>query len=142
MQNTTTECGLKELIYYLYRNTLLPDLYEVLGEEHTLKLAMVFGGMKIAIPSMKEINDLKRNIDIFETLSYSQSLETAKLLADKYEVTEVWVRAVYKKMHREYPRIVANMQAIKACPPVRVTTQRNPVHEQKNTQTKTLKITT
>lgn len=142
MQNPTTECGLKELIFYLYRNTLLPDLYEVLGEEHTLKLAMVFGGMKIAIPSMKELNDLKRNLDIFETLSYSQSLETVRLLADKYEVTEVWVRAVYKKMHREYPRIMANMQSIKVNPPVRITTRRNPVHEQKNTQTKTLKITT
>lgn len=140
MQNATTECGLKELIYYLYRNTLLPDLYEVLGEENTLKLVMVFGGMKIAIPSMKEINDLKRNLDIFETLSYSQSLETVKLLADKYEVTEVWIRAVYKKMHREYPRIVANMKAIKASPPVEITTRRNPVHEEKSH--KTLKITT
>ncbi len=128
MESKFPELGLKELIFYLYQDTLLPELYDLLGEEETLKLVLVFGGMKIAIPSMKEINDLKRNIDIFLSLSYSQSHETLRFLADKYDVTDVWIRALYKKMHREYPKIMQQLQELRAMDPVHVTTRRNPVH--------------
>ena len=128
MESKFPELGLKELIFYLYRDTLLPELYDLLGEEETLKVALVFGGMKIAIPSMKEINDLKRNIDIFLSFSYSQSHETLRFLADKYDVTEVWIRAVYKKMHREYPKILRHLKELGAMTPVNITTRRNPVH--------------
>jgi hypothetical protein len=134
MESKFPEMGLKELIFYLYRDTLLPELYDLLGEEETLKLVLVFGGMKIAIPSTKEINDLKRNIDVFLSLSYSQGRETLTFLADKYDVTEVWIRAVYKKMHREYPKILQHLRELGAMDPVHVTTRRNPVHGNKETQ--------
>ncbi len=134
METKFPELGLKELIFYLYRDTLLPELYDLLGEEETLKLVLVFGGMKIAIPSMKEINDLKRNIDVFLSLSYSQGRETLTFLADKYDVTEVWIRAVYKRMHREYPKILRHLRELGAMDPVHVTTRRNPVHGNKEAQ--------
>ncbi len=134
MESKFPELGLKELIFYLYRDTLLPEMYDLLGEEETLKLVLVFGGMKISIPSMKEINDLKRNIDVFLSLSYSQGHETLQFLADKYEVTDVWIRAVYKKMHREYPKILQHLQELRAMDPVHITTRRNPVHGSKETQ--------
>ncbi|MBI4237556.1 MAG: hypothetical protein HY696_03950 [Deltaproteobacteria bacterium] len=134
MDSKFPELGLKELIFYLYRDTLLPEMYDLLGEEETLKLVLVFGGMKISIPSMKEINDLKRNIDVFLSLSYSQGHETLRFLADKYEVTEVWIRAVYKKMHREYPKILQHLRELSAMDPVHITTRRNPVHGNKETQ--------
>ncbi len=125
MVRTRLDFGLKQMIYYLYRDTLLPEIYEEIGEEDTLKLISIFGGVKLTIPSYTKIKELKRNIDIYETICHAQCNETVRLLADKYEVTPVWIRAIFKKMRREYPRIIKFMEVIEEPSEVTISTKRN-----------------
>lgn len=125
MVKTRLDFGLKQMIYYLYRDTLLPEIYDEIGEENTLKLISIFGGVKLTIPSYVKIKELKRNIDIYETICHAQCNETVRLLADKYEVTPVWIRAIFKKMRREYPRIIKFMEMIEEPSEVTISTKRN-----------------
>lgn len=127
-KNILPEFNLKQVIHYLYQDTILPEVYEVLGEENTLQLILIFGGLKVSIPTYKEMKDLSRNIDIFKTLSYSNSTETANMLSKKYGITNTWVRGIYREMRKEYPKILEHMQAVDEPQSVRVTTKRNQKH--------------
>lgn len=120
-----SEFSLRQMIYYLYRDTLLPEIYEELGEQTTIKLISIFGGVKITVPSYTKIKELKRNIDIYETLCHAQGKETVRILAYKYGVSEVWIRSVFKKMRREYSRIIEFMEMIDNPKKVTISTKRN-----------------
>lgn len=124
MEIKTPEFSLKQLIYYIYEETVLPEMFDLLGEESMKKLILVFGGLKITIPTYKEIKDLKRNIDIYKTLSYSQSSETVQFLAEKYNVTTSWIHLIFKKMRREYSKILDSIEKVEQPEKVRITTKR------------------
>lgn len=134
MKSLIEGMSFKDMIHILYRETIIPEIYGMLGEDATLTLIQVFGGLKVQIPSYKEIKDLKRDIDIYESLSYAQGEETVRFLAKKYEVTETWVQSIYKKMHREYPKIKASLEEFRNPETVRITTRRNAVYEQNQHQ--------
>lgn len=123
--------SLRQMIYYLYRDTLLPEIYEELGEAATLKLISIFGGVKFTIPSYSKIKELKRNIDVYETLCHAQGKETVRLLAYKYGVSEVWIRSVFRKMRTEYSKIMDFMEKMDRPKRIRISTQRNLVHGKK-----------
>lgn len=125
MVKTRLDFGFKQMIYYLYGDTLLPEIFEEIGEENTLKLISVFGGIKFAIPSYSKIRELKRNIDIYETLCHAHCNESIRILADKYEVTPVWIRAIFKKMRREYPRIIKFIETVEEPSEVAISTKRS-----------------
>lgn len=125
MQNKL-EFQLTELINYIYKDTILPELFEIIGEEETLKLIQIFGGMSIKIPSYKKILDLKRNIEIYETLAYASSSSSVKLLAQKYNITEIWVCNICRMMRLEYPKIQKFLKENSKDTVVTITTRRNP----------------
>nr|BDD47579.1 hypothetical protein 13 [bacterium] len=135
MAKKNANFSFKHMIYYLYGDTLLPEIYEELGEKNTLKLVSIFGGVKLTIPSYTRIKELQRNVDIYETLCHAQSVETIRLLADKYEVSRVWIRSIFNRMRREYPRIV---DFIERMDPdiVTISTKRNLVHAKSNKKEK------
>lgn len=119
-------CELRDLIFYLYQETLVPELFKTLGEESAIDFIKVFGGMRIEVPTFRKVQDLQRNIDIYESLCHVPGAETIKTLAQKYDVTPVWVREIHRKMRREYPRIKSYMDRVTGCKEVLVTTRRTP----------------
>jgi len=125
MEDKIPEFSFKQLIYYVYQDTVFPEIYELIGEKNTLKLLSVFGGIRVTFPSDKELKALKRNIDIFKTLSYSQSTETTRMLGKKYDITTAWVHALYKQTRREFPKILKSIQKIEDPEMVHITTRRN-----------------
>lgn len=130
MSKKNANFNFKQMIYYLYGDTLLPEIYEELGETNTLKLISIFGGVKLTIPSYDKIKELQRNVDIYETLCHAQSKETVQVLADKYEVSRVWIRSIFNRMRREYPRIVDFVERMDP-DVVTISTKRNLVHGKK-----------
>lgn len=132
MQGRNLGCSLSELILYLYRDTLLPELFELLGEELGLEFVQMFGGLRIEVPSYQKVLELERDLDIYESLCYLNSQQTVRNLAQKYSVTEVWIRELYKNMRRKYPTIQRFVEKARSSQPVRVTTRRLPqkdIHE-------------
>lgn len=132
MKEQNSSFNLQQLINYVYEGTVLPEMFDLLGEEAMQKLILVFGGLKVSIPSYKEIKDLKRNFDIFETLSHSDGHETIKLLASKYNITTSWVHIIFKKMKKEHSKILHSIQNNQNPELVRITTKRKIVSSSSN----------
>lgn len=117
-------CELRDLIYFLYEDTLIPDLFDILGEDLAVQFVKVFGGMKIEVPSFNKVLELQRNIEIYENLSYINNEETVKAIADRYGITNVWVREIFRSMKKKYPEIEKFIQKMNEERKVRVTTKR------------------
>lgn len=126
MEDRLIDIGVKELVSYIYRDTLVPDLFELLGEEQTMEVIQVFGGTKINIPPYKKFVDMRRNLEIFETLAACNCPETKRSLADKYHITEVWVEELYKIMKGEANKIRRFLEVSRQNQKIEVTTQRQP----------------
>lgn len=116
--------NLHDLLLYLYEDTLIPELFDLLGEDETIKLVKVFGGMKIDLPAYKKVSDLKRNIEIYECLTRRKDHVIIKRLAEKYGITEVWVREMFRKMQTEFPKIREFVEERKNIEKVFVTSRR------------------
>lgn len=126
MQPGILNCRLQELILYQYRDTLMPELFDLLGEDLVLKFIQQFGGLKLEVPSFQKVLDLKRDLDVYQTLSSSNNEKSVRILAEKYGVTEVWIRELYKGMMFKYPKIKAFVERVRSKEPVWLTTRRNP----------------
>lgn len=93
---------LRDLIEYEYRDTLFPELVDLIGEENALKLIKVFGGIELSLPAYKRVVTMQRDIEIYETLCYVNTETTIQELAAKFGITEVWVREIFKMMRVTY----------------------------------------
>ena len=121
----TLNCELSDLVLYLYKDTIIPELFELLGDRKAMIFLQVFGDTKMKVPSYSKVLDLERNIEIYETLSYAYSDDAIKTLADNYEVTEVWVKKVYNVMKRKYGEIVDFINKSKETKKLNITSRRN-----------------
>lgn len=119
-----SKLDIKVLVSWLYKDSILPEFLQLFGEEITMDVLRVFGGMRIQIPSYKKVLDLKRDIDIYECLSYVNSLETVRSLAKKYDISEIWVNTLFKTMKRQYPKIVKFMETMEKGETIVVTSKR------------------
>lgn len=129
MENRPLDFGVKELALYIYRDTLVPELFELLGEELTMELIQIFGGTRIVIPPYKKFLDMKRNLEIYESMSVCNSNQVITSLAKKYEITEVWVRELYDLMKRQVNSIREYLDSSKKNGNLNITTERNPRRE-------------
>lgn len=129
MENRPLDFGVKELVLYLYRDTLIPELFDLLGEELTLEIVQIFGGTKIVIPPFKKFSDMKRNLEIYESMSLCNSKGVVTSLAQKYDITEVWVKELYNLMKRSARKIREFSESSKKNARINVTTERNPPRE-------------
>lgn len=129
MEDRPLDFSVKDLVHYLYRDTLVPELFELLGEELTLEVIQVFGGTKIIVPSYKKFIDMRRNLEIYESMSLCNTGQVATFLAKKYDITEVWVRELYDLMKREVRKIREFVESSKSNLKINVTTERNPRSE-------------
>jgi len=129
MENRPLDFGVKELALYIYRDSLVPELFELLGEELTMELIQIFGGTRIVIPPYKKFLDMKRNLEIYESMSVCNSNQVITSLAKKYEITEVWVRELYDLMKRQVNSIREYLDSSKKNGNLNITTERNPRRE-------------
>lgn len=114
---------LEDLLYYLYPDSLIPELFESLGSKASLEFIEVFSDTTLKVPSHKRIMDLQRNIEIYENLTYVPGAATERALARKYGVTPDFIKKVYKRMRSEYPRIQRFLARGRTKTPVRITTK-------------------
>ena len=129
MEDRLIDFGLKDLVHYVYRDTLVPELFGLLGEDLALEVIQIFGGTKIVIPPYKKFLDMKRNLEIFENLSVCYSALVKCALARKYEITEVWVDELYRLMKSEVVKIRKFLESERGNARIDVTTERNPPRE-------------
>ena len=114
----------KALLFYLYRNTLVPELFETLGDENAIRFIKVFGGTTLTVPSYKKMSDLENQIEIHKSLSFINTGETVRDLARRYGITRTWVVVLHQKMKTEYPKILKFIEDFKK--QITITTKRNP----------------
>ena len=125
MESRILDFADRDLIDYVYRDSLVPELFDLLGEELTMELIQIFGGTRIAIPPYKKFLDIRRNLDIFESMGAQNSTETADALAKKYDITQVWVRELYDLMKREIYKIRKFIDTKNKNSEIKITTERN-----------------
>lgn len=136
MSRKNLGCELTDLIHYLYRDTIAPELFELFGEDLALEFIQIFGGTMMKVPSYKRVLELQRNIEIYEALCYAYSSDTIKRLAQTYGVTEVWIKKLYSLMRHKYPKIYDFMKNIRDSKPVNVTTRRKVADKNVDNQAK------
>lgn len=120
-----TKLSLKEMFYYVYNNTLIPELFELLGEDLAVEFIQVFSGAKVAVPNYRKVMNLQRNLEIYETLSSAPGDFAVQELAKKYGVTEVWIREINRNMKIEHLKIQKFLEKLRSREKLRVTTKRD-----------------
>lgn len=119
---------LKELILYTYQSSLVPEIFDLLGEEKAIEFLRIFGGLKIDVPKYQEITELARSLDIYETLNVIHTQETTFQLAERYKIPYQLVQNIYRSMKSAYPKVAQFAAAIGRGKRVLVTTKRKPRH--------------
>lgn len=124
MARSVNTLSLKEMFYYAFNNSLIPELFELLGEELAVEFIQVFSGAKLAVPNYRKVLNLRRNLEIYETLSAQPGDFAVQELAKKYKVTEVWIREINRNMKIEHLKIQKFLEKMRAREKLRVTTKR------------------
>jgi len=95
----------------MYPKSLVAEFFRLFGAADTEKLLTVFAGTTLRIPSTKELEEARRNIAIYETLSHAKSAAEARRLGEalmsQHNISRNQVRRVYKltrKLLRESKR--------------------------------------
>lgn len=96
---------LSDMIAFLYQDTLVPEIFEVFGEEVGLKFLMLFGGTTVTFPAYKKVLDLKRNLDIYNEMNRNPDQECVQRLAKKYNISDVWVRELYASSKDSFTKL-------------------------------------
>jgi hypothetical protein len=78
------------------RNTLIPELYEVFGDQHLMRFLDLFAGVRFEVPSRDLILTALRDADIYATLAAHKN--TVRDLATKYGVEEHRVADSYARV--------------------------------------------
>ena len=78
------------------RKTLIPELYEVFGNQHLMLFLDLFAGTRIEVPSRDLILTALRDADIYSTLTGHR--DTVRGLATKYGVEEHRVADSYARV--------------------------------------------
>jgi hypothetical protein len=84
--------------------SLLPELYDVFGEENLMKFLDIFAGNTIKVPSKKEFSKAIQKIDIYNRLENKKNSTSALLLSQEYEVSVEYIRT----SHLEIKKLVEN----------------------------------
>jgi hypothetical protein len=93
-----------DLFYVLLLHTgkyeFLPELYDVLGKELTLRVMDIFAGTSVKFPNQKVLARLAAEVEIYVRVGSAQESQRASVihsLAEKLALSEDHVREVYNK---------------------------------------------
>lgn len=78
--------------------TLLPEIYEVFGQESLIRFLEIFGGTTIVVPPREAIYETARAIDIFTRVyNTGHRSTTITRLAEEYDISEEMVTSIFKE---------------------------------------------
>lgn len=82
--------------------SLLPELYEIFGQETLVKFLDLFSGAQITVPPRRVFEHAVRDVNIYVRMTDSRSKKrqdnTAARLADEYEISEATIRRIFSAM--------------------------------------------
>jgi hypothetical protein len=97
---------------YEDRFCLLPELYDIFGEEALVKFLDVFAGRSVQVPSRDTITRRLRDVRIWLAISEDDSPERVQLLASEYGLDPGYIRdrysAVSKRMKEFHIKAATN----------------------------------
>lgn len=83
---------------------LIVYLYSRLGEEEFRNLCEIFGGERITFPTVKEFDELKRDLEVTIQLSdhpyLDQSSPRIKALEKKYNISYSAIKDIFKRVKK------------------------------------------
>lgn len=77
-------------------SSILPELFDVFGEDLTLKFLDIFSGQTIVCPSKTKLSRMIRDIDMYIRVVYNK--ESISTVADSYEVSKDTVENMVNKL--------------------------------------------
>ena len=94
---------LKVIMLYTDRFSLLPELYEVFGEEHLLRFLDVFAGTIIEVPPPEVLERAVRDVTIYMRMKKSGPVGRGKVisaLAEELLISEESVKQTYREVSK------------------------------------------
>jgi hypothetical protein len=80
-------------------HSILPELYEIFGEEAMIRFLDLFGGMTIKVPAHDELKKTIRDVNIYLRLKSSPKYtETVKELMNEYELDDKYVEQIGREV--------------------------------------------
>lgn len=98
---------------FAFKNSIVPEMIDILGVESVLKILKYFSGSSIRIPKFKHINLLIRDIDIYENMSVSDTKGCIKQMADRYAISTTQVLVIFNQMKKDYIQILNYKNALR-----------------------------
>lgn len=84
------------VLLYNNQNSLLPDLYEIFGDEALVKFIDIFGGTTIRVPSRDDLANAVRDVNIYLTLKHNRA--KVEDLASQYRLTNTVIEDIFLKV--------------------------------------------
>lgn len=85
-----------ELALSVVKRSLLPEVYEEVGYEATMRFVEIFGGTSLRVPTMSELERAVRDVDIYETMR--RNTRSVSKLASKYKIPSDRVEQIYDRL--------------------------------------------
>jgi len=102
------------MLIYLSRHSLMPELYELLGQSKFIQFVELFGGTNLHVPSKEDLREALRDAHIYTELRDDQhNLEKTRALGDKYSLTTAGVRKIFERVQTEFMSIEESGQLLK-----------------------------
>ena len=99
------------LVYLLLladkKNTFLPDLYDLLGEDRTLEMMEVFAGQTIEFPSVARIEELTRDVEIFVRIQSAPKKKRSSVIRDLADTKDLRISQV-RRLHSRMSNFFEN----------------------------------
>ena len=80
------------VLLYKFSDTLLPEIYGVIGKDKFIEFLSVFSGTTVKVPSFEELKNAIRDAIIYAEVKKGSS---TKYLAKEYGITEKEVEEIY-----------------------------------------------
>lgn len=84
------------LFVHVTKETILPEVLEIFGNDLALKFLDIFAGTTIEVPDRDFIVSIIRDADVYNSLEKKKS--TVKLLAKRYDVSEPKISDIYNSV--------------------------------------------
>lgn len=87
--------ALEIVLLYRFSETLLPEIFDVIGKEKFIEFLSVFSGMTVKVPDLEELKKAIRDTSIFLEVSKGTDMRRLEL---EYDMKESEIMAIYKEV--------------------------------------------
>jgi Mor transcription activator family len=94
-----------EKVVEMFPQSIISEFYKVFGPENTEKLMTVFGGTKLEVPNTQDLENVQREIAIYESVKRAHDPQEKRrliaALAQQYDIPKRRVNSVFRMMRRQ-----------------------------------------